>query len=410
MNRTRRNLPPGWRWVKLGKVCDVVGGSTPSTGNSDYWDGDIVWVTPTDLGKLDVQGISSSARRITAAGYQSCGTELLPSGTVVMSSRAPIGHLGIARVPLCTNQGCKSFVPGSEVDSGFLFWTLKRVVPSIQALGSGATFTEVSKSALQEFEIVLPPLVEQKRIAATLNEQIAAVERARAAAQAQLDAANVLPAAHLREVFPQPGQPLPTGWRWARLGDVCRGNGQYGLSVKADPAAPGTPLLRMGNISDGRILWDDLKYVSLSKDEERAYLLQEGDLLFNRTNSAELVGKSAVFDGTRKAAFASYLIRFRLLPDKSDPNFLCRYINSSGGRVFIQQNMARAIGQVNISASTMNNMPIPLPPLAEQKRIAAALNKEIAAAEKLQGDLTAQLDEINSLPGALLRHAFAGAL
>ena len=94
-----------------------------------------------------------------------------------MSSCAPIGHVGIAGVPLCTNQGCKSFVPGPDVDSAFLYWSLKWVVPDLQALGSGATFTEVSKSHLQRFEILLPPLAEQKRIAATLNEQMAVVER-----------------------------------------------------------------------------------------------------------------------------------------------------------------------------------------------------------------------------------------
>jgi type I restriction enzyme S subunit len=198
---TKRNLPSGWRWARLGDVCEVVGGSTPSTGNPNYWDGTIVWITPTDLGKNNCMTISSSERLITPEGLSDCHIEMLPVGTVVMSSRAPIGHLAIAKVPLCTNQGCKSFVPSSSVDSVYLYWALKQSVPFIQMLGSGATFAEVSKSTMQDFPIPLPPLDEQRRIVTILNEQMAAVDKARAAAEDKLAAINALPAALLRRAF-----------------------------------------------------------------------------------------------------------------------------------------------------------------------------------------------------------------
>ena len=194
-------LPEGWRWAKLGEVCEVIGGSTPDTGNSAYWNGDIAWVTPTDLGKFTDITILATSRQITLSGLQNCGTQMLPVGTVIMSSRAPIGHLAIAGVSLCTNQGCKSFVPGMGVDSVFLYWAIKRAVPDIQALGSGATFAEVSKSILYQFEIPLPTLPEQQRIAAILREQLAAIEQARIAAEAELKAINTLPAALLRRAF-----------------------------------------------------------------------------------------------------------------------------------------------------------------------------------------------------------------
>ena len=194
-------LPTGWRWVKSGEVCELVGGSTPDTGTSDYWDGEIVWVTPTDLGKLSNMTITTTGRRITPAGLQSCGTGMLPIGTVIMSSRAPIGHLAIAGVSLCTNQGCKSFVPSQNVDSVFLYWILKQSVPDIQALGSGATFAEVSKSALQQFKIPLTSLSEQQRIVGVLREQMAAVEKARVSVEEELNTINALPAALLRRAF-----------------------------------------------------------------------------------------------------------------------------------------------------------------------------------------------------------------
>jgi len=202
LNGSRKTpLPEGWRWVKLGDACRVVNGTTPKSGVQEYWGGDIVWVTPTDLGRLDLPYIEGSERRITNEGFESGNLEIVPVGSVVLSSRAPIGHLGIASVPLCTNQGCKSFVLGEGIDSDFLFFALKDSVSGIQQLGSGATFTEVSKTQLEKFEISLPPLPEQKRIAAILRERMDAVESTRKAAEEQLSTINALPGALLRQAF-----------------------------------------------------------------------------------------------------------------------------------------------------------------------------------------------------------------
>ena len=195
-------LPKGWRWVKLGEVCEIVSGTTPKSGEANYWNGEIVWITPTDLGKLAEKYIRNSERRISEAGFNSCNLTMVPADSVVLSSRAPIGHLAIAAVPLCTNQGCKTFLPGREVHSKFLFHALKRSVGNLQQMGSGATFAEVSKAQLWNFSIPLPPLSEQRRIAALLNEQMAVVERARkAAAEEELEAIKALPAALLRRAF-----------------------------------------------------------------------------------------------------------------------------------------------------------------------------------------------------------------
>lgn len=185
--------PNGWPQVRLGDACRVVNGTTPRSTNGAYWNGEIVWITPADLGQLGSRKIHNSNRRISKAGFDSCGLELVPAGTVVLSTRAPIGHLGIAEVPLCTNQGCKSLVPGNDVDSLYLYFALRYAVPELRSIGSGATFSEISKTQVGNFAIPLPPLVEQRRIAARLNEQMAHVARARAAAEERLRLARLLP-------------------------------------------------------------------------------------------------------------------------------------------------------------------------------------------------------------------------
>jgi restriction endonuclease S subunit len=201
--------------------------------------------------------------------------------------------------------------------------------------------------------------------------------------------------------------PLPKNWRWLRLGDLCKRSGQYGTSQKADSTVSGgLPVLGMSNIHEGRIRWDNLRYVSLPSSEVEKYRLAKGDILFNRTNSAELVGKTAVFDGSREAIFASYLIRLQVNEAVANPNFLAAYINSEGGRRFIETRMARAIGQVNISASTIMTMPIPLPPITDQKRIAAILNEQMAAVERARAAAEVQLESAKDLPASYLREVF----
>src|SRR5690606_34292514 len=141
-----------WTTASLGDVTQILSGTTPDSGNAAFWGGAHVWVTPTDLGKLKTMTIADSVRRISDEALRGGALPLIPKRSVVMSSRAPIGHLAIAGCDLYTNQGCKSFVSGEDLDPEFLFCNLYYRMREIQALGSGATFVEVSKSALESFQ------------------------------------------------------------------------------------------------------------------------------------------------------------------------------------------------------------------------------------------------------------------
>lgn len=197
---TGNGLPKGWRAAELGEICEIVNGSTPKR-TKEYWGGSICWITPTDLGQLCGPYIERSARTITKAGYDSCSTKMVPAGAVLMSSRAPIGHLGIATIRLCMNQGCKAFVPNEAVETKYLYYALRHALDDIRALGSGVTFKEVGKGKLAQFAIPLPPLDQQRRIATRLDRSVAALERARTVVQAQLEAISALAEATLRQAF-----------------------------------------------------------------------------------------------------------------------------------------------------------------------------------------------------------------
>lgn len=155
---------------KLGDIAEVINGATPSTECNDNYDGEIVWITPKDLSDQKSKYIEKGSRKITQKGYDSCSTQMIPSYNILMSSRAPIGLLAINKVDCCTNQGFKNIIVNKSIcNVEYLYYYLKFHIKEIEALGSGTTFKEVSKVALQKFEINIPNLEEQKRIGNLLS-------------------------------------------------------------------------------------------------------------------------------------------------------------------------------------------------------------------------------------------------
>ena len=159
-----------WKEVPISSIGTVVGGGTPPTKHDEYYDGDIAWITPKDLSGIHERYISRGERNITQLGYDNSSAQMLPAGTVLFSSRAPIGYVAIAKNELCTNQGFKSVVPNPEVcNSVFLYYLLTYYKKDIEAIASGTTFMEVSGTTLKNFKIRIPDLQTQEKIASILS-------------------------------------------------------------------------------------------------------------------------------------------------------------------------------------------------------------------------------------------------
>ncbi len=154
--RLKRNIPASWKTVVVDDVAEVFNGATPSTGDEQNYGGDVVWITPKDLSDQKQKFVYQGERNISQAGYDSCSTHLLPINTVLMSSRAPIGLLAIAKAELCTNQGFKSFVPKEDRIATFLYYYLQFHIKQIEQLGTGTTFKEVSREDVLKFPILKP--------------------------------------------------------------------------------------------------------------------------------------------------------------------------------------------------------------------------------------------------------------
>jgi hypothetical protein len=154
----------------LGELGRIAGGATPTTNDPEKWGGDIVWVTPKDLGRPRTVEVDSSERTITEAAWSNVGDRLLPVGSVLFSSRAPIGHVGIAAVPLCTNQGFKNVVCSEDIEPRFLFHMLRGSIPGVEAQGRGNTFHEVGAKVMRRLQVPMPSLERQRVIASAMDD------------------------------------------------------------------------------------------------------------------------------------------------------------------------------------------------------------------------------------------------
>lgn len=159
----------GWVNNKLGNVCNIISGGTPKSGVSEYWEGDVEWLTPKDMGKMTDIYASDTCRKITKLGLSKSSAKLIAQNSVILSTRAPIGHLAINTVPMATNQGCRGLVPKENLETKYLFYFLFNSVELLNDLGNGTTFKELSKGALENVSIPLPPISEQKIIVSKLS-------------------------------------------------------------------------------------------------------------------------------------------------------------------------------------------------------------------------------------------------
>ncbi|MGH2364278.1 MAG: restriction endonuclease subunit S, partial [Chloroflexota bacterium] len=198
---------------------------------------------------------------------------------------------------------------------------------------------------------------------------------------------------------------LPAGWAWGRVSDLSH-EIRYGTSAKTSEEPSGVPVLRMGNIRDGNIDPSKLKYLPTKHSEFPTLLLSNGDVLFNRTNSSELVGKTAVYHGyPSTASFASYLIRVRL-GAACRPDYLACYLNSVHGRSWIRSVVIQQVGQANVNGSKLGALTIPLPPSAEQARIIAEVSRRLSLISELEQAVSANLRRAARLRQSILKRAF----
>lgn len=411
---SRESLPIGWAEVQIGSFAQIVSGGTPPTKNPANFahpGQGIPWITPADLSGYRAQTIERGARDLSTTGLAACSATLMPKGSVLFSSRAPIGYVAIAANEISTSQGFKSFVLPDGFDPRFTYYQLKHLIPQAEAIATGTTFKELSGSAAATLPFRVAPLLEQARIADRLDKMLARIQSCndrldsipallKRFRQAVLDAAT---SGTLTEDWRPESKRI---WPVVQLSEVAS-DFSYGSAAKSSKEGL-IPVLRMGNIQNGRLDWSDLVFTSDSQEISK-YKLCKGDVLFNRTNSPELVGKTAVYQGERDAIYAGYLIRVRCLPTLH-PEYLNYCLGSKAGRAYCWSVKSDGVSQSNINAKKLAAFKFRLPSIVEQAEIIRRVETLQKLADLIEGRYLSARNQAVRLTPLVLSKAFRGEL
>lgn len=406
-----------WIELSIGDIADVIAGGTPQAGNPDNFQEPgtgIAWLTPADLSGYKEKYISLGARDLSQQGYDSSSAKLLPKGSIVFSSRAPIGYVAIAKNDISTNQGFKNFVFTHGVDSSFAYHYLRSIKDIAESLGTGTTFKEISGATAKTLPFVLPPLAEQKVIADKLDTLLAQVETSKARLERipqilKTLRQSVLAAAvsgKLTEEWRESQKIDIDSWADGTLGDFVE-KPTYGSSSKSQPEGT-VPVLRMGNLQDGKLDWTNLVYTSDPVEIDK-YKLSSGDVLFNRTNSPELVGKTSIYRGEREAIYAGYLIRI-VCNQNLNSEYLNYLLNSPDAKDYCYRVKSDGVSQSNINAQKLKAFPVNIPTMLEQTEIVRCVEELFAFADRIEQNANAALERVNNLTQSILAKAFRGEL
>ena len=422
-------LPQKWVECEMGDVAKVIGGGTPDSHEPENFstEGGIPWLTPADLSDNKAIHVARGKRFLTKKGFDNSSARLVPKGTVLFSSRAPIGYVAVAANEISTNQGFKSFVCADGISYEYIYFWLRFATPMAEELASGTTFAEISGKNAAKIPLRLAPHAEQRRIVAKLEKLLGQVDAsqqrlAKLPALLKRFRLSVLAAAcsgrltaDWREQNPVPSSDgengLPNGWQQTIVGDAIEGL-KYGTSQKCSRKKQGVPVLRIPNIVDGAVSHSDLKYAALPEKESQQLRLRAGDILLIRSNgSVSLVGKCAlVREADRDFAYAGYLIRLRPDANKVSPEFLNLVLGSYNIRKQIEIPARSTSGVNNINSEEVRALQFVLPPLAEQKEIVRRVEGLFLLADQIEVRLRAAQRQVDKLTPSLLARAFAGKL
>lgn len=365
-------VPENWEIKTIEEVANVFGGGTPSTRDSIYWNGDINWFTPTEVGKSKY--LYDSVRKITEEGLSNCSARILPINTILITTRAGIGDLGILKIPSATNQGFQSLIPNANTDYEFLYYLVSTLKPLLLKNASGSTFLEISPSKVKSIQIPLPPLPEQKAIAEVLSDTdhwITSLE--------DLIAKKRLIKQGAMQKLLTPKE----DWKVKKLGEVVKiaKSGGTPLSSNKSYYDGDIPFLSISDMTEqGKYLrWTRNSISHLGLENSASWLVPENSIIYSMYASVGFVSINRIKLATSQAVLNL------ILKDDYCLEFIYYTL------VRIQSSILKFVGegtQKNLNAQTVKDFLVNIPILSEQERIATILSDIDAEIETLEQKLT----------------------
>ena len=380
---------------RLGDICEIVTGATPKTNIKEFWDGDINWITPAELTE-DTYIINESLRKITTEGVEKTGLKSFPKGTVILSSRAPIGKVAIAGYEMYCNQGFKNLICSKQINNRFLYWYLKGHKEYLNSLGRGATFKEISKEIVENIEICLPTLEKQEKYADILEQCNGIIQ----IKKGQLRKLETLVKSRFAEMF---GDPIQNPYNWSIKSLLEMGYCKNGMNFHTGDSGIELYCLGVGDFKDYSIIdgTDQLSKISLNEMPPEESMLQNGDIVFVRSNgNKDLVGRCVlVYPHDVQATYSGFCIRYRLTSREVNKNYLLRVLKTDSMR---KQMTGRGANIQNLNQKTLATLNIPIPPIELQNQFADF----VASIDKSKSKIQKSLEETQLLFDSLMQKYF----
>lgn len=386
-----------WKISTLGQECDIVNGGTPKTGVREYWGGKYRWITPAEMGKRISPYVEDTERTLTELGLQNSSARILPPHSVILSSRAPIGHLVINTEPMATNQGCKGLIPGQQLQCKFLYYYLSSIVGLLDSLGTGATFKELSGGKLKEVNIPVPPQSDQKRIVQKLDEAFAGIAKAKENAERNLQNARALFESQLKIIFSNGSK----DWPETMLGAVAevQSGGTPTVSVKAFWGG-NIPWYSSGELNNTQTKDPERTITETGLNNSNAKLFPKNSLLIGMYDTAALKMSILEREGAFNQAIAGVKPNERI-----ETEFILHAINAIKPKLLLER---RGVRQKNLSLGKIKAIKIPLPPIQKQRTVAAALSSLMAETQRLTLLYEQKQVALETLKKSILHEAFSG--
>ena len=399
-------LPRGWKWAELGDVCAQDRVTIPGD--------DLIGKTLPYIGGENIE--SNSGRMLFGSSSATDQQQIGISNTFKFDSRHVLysklrPYLNKVALPDFSGRCSTELIPllPTDVDRIYLAWLLRLPETADYAMqwSTGSRMPRTDMTAFMRLPIPLPPLAEQKRIVSILNEQLAAVERARKAAEERLEAAQALREVHRELVF---NRVASSRTKCIPLRDVIKST-RNGFGRRPKGLEHGPIVLRIAAVSSGEVNYGDTRRGSMTQNELDTYSLQPKDLLFVRVNGSQsLVGTCVEFNGyPEPVAFNDHLIRVRLT-DRVLPSFVSEFCKLRTVRKFVEDQASTSAGQFTINRSTIEDIEIPMPNNKTQEQCVSEIRLFSQYVDRILGDVTYQRHLLDSLPPALLRRAFSGEI
>lgn len=377
---------------KIGDVCEVIPGQSPkSKFYNDEGDG-----LPFYQGKKRF----TEKFLDTPVKWTTNITKEAVDGDLLMSVRAPVGPVNFATQKICIGRGLAAIRPKEKVDQDYLFYFFLKNEADLEST-SGAVFDSINSKQIREIKIPIPPLPEQKRIVAMLDEAFEAIDQARANIERNIENAEELFQSKLNEIFSQRGE----GWEEESLKNISKI--MYGYTDKSSSEFKGPKYLRITDIQDNSVNWDNVPNCHPMEDEYEKYQLHYGDIVFARTGAT--TGKSYLIVDPPKSVFASYLIRVQADHELLKPDFLFWYFQSPKYWQIINEGISGS-AQGGFNATKLGKLRIPIPPTETQDQIVEEINSLYEAFDTLKSSYQKKLRDIEELKKSILQKAFSGEL